>query len=77
MKQKRESSSKEHEYFQTIRREIHDYMRNGDKIILSRVLLKLFTNHDTPSFMYQEKSKAIMMLLMKDPQSTTSLSVEN
>jgi hypothetical protein len=76
MKPKRVSTSQERDYSQTLRREIKDYMRTGDKIILSRVLLKMFANHTTPPFMHQEKSKTVMMLLMHDPESTTSLTIE-
>lgn len=76
MKSKRVSKSQERDYLQTLRREIKDYMRTGDKIILSRVILKMFTNQTTPPYMHQEKSKTVMMILMHDPESTTSLTIE-
>lgn len=76
MKPKRVSHSQERDYLQTLRREIKDYMRTGDRTILSRVILKMFANQTTPSYMHQEKSKTVMMLLMHDPESTTSLTIE-
>jgi hypothetical protein len=76
MKPKRVSQTQERDYLQTLRREIKDYMRTGDRTILSRVILKMFANHTTPPYMHQEKSKTVMMLLMHDPESTTSLTIE-
>lgn len=66
----------EEEYRLTLSKEIKDYMRNGDQVILKRVLFKMFVNHSTPPHMLQPKSNAIMMLMLHDSSFSSSITIE-
>ena len=66
----------EEEYRHILSREIKDYMRNGDQVILKRVLFKMFVNHSTPSHMLQPKANTIMMLMLHDSSFSSSITIE-
>lgn len=66
----------EEEYRHTLSKEIKDYMRNGDQVILKRVLFKMFVNHPTPSHMLQPKANTIMMLMLNDSSFSSTVTIE-
>ena len=66
----------EEEYRHTLSKEIKDYMRNGDQIILKRVLFKMFVNYPTPSHMRQPKANTIMMLMLNDSSFSSTVTIE-
>ena len=68
------------DYMNTIGKEIRDYIRNGDVVILKRVLLKLFVHSDVPDKLKRQKACSLMSLLMNhhhDFQMTLSIQTVN
>ena len=61
-----EDKKLEHNYNLSLKNEIKDYMRNGDMMILKRVLFKLFVNQNISKKLKQEKAHAVIAMLIDD-----------
>lgn len=53
----------ERHYRAELNREIQDYMRNGDHVILSRILFKIYTHSPVPICLRQMKSRVLLALI--------------
>jgi hypothetical protein len=58
----------EREYNNTIRREIYDYLRNGDQVILKRILFKTYVKQHVPPRFKINKACSVIMMIMSDEQ---------
>jgi hypothetical protein len=63
----------EEEYQNTLSKEIRDYIRNGDVIILRRVLFKMFVNQPVPSCLQREKARAVLCMLGSDSDISSTI----
>jgi len=63
----------EREYKNTISKEVRDYIRTGDSIILKRVLFKLFINQTVPERFKQDKAHAVMMMMIDDSNVSSTV----
>ena len=63
----------EEEYQNTLSKEIRDYIRNGDMIILRRVLFKLFVNHPVPPSLQREKARVVSCMLGNDSDISSTI----
>lgn len=52
------------EYRLSLSKETRDFMRNGDIIILKRILFKMFTHLPVNERFKQEKAKTLLLLLI-------------
>jgi len=72
---KEHKTRQEEEYRNTLTREIRDYMRNGDPVILKRTLFKMFVHHPTPTKFQQQKANTVLMLMMHDSDMSSHIIV--
>lgn len=72
-----EHATRQEEYRNTLNREIRDYMRNGDPVILRRVLFKMYIHHPTPVKYRQQKSNTVFLLMMHDSDMSSHVTVRN
>lgn len=71
----RNEVDREEEYRTTLNREIRDYMRNGDPVMLRRFLFKMFVHHPTPATFQQQKANTVLMLMMHDSDMSSHIIV--
>ena len=50
----------------TLKNEITDFLRNGDSVMLKRVLLKLFVQQPVPIQLKKEQAQAATMLIVSE-----------
>lgn len=61
------------EYRSALQREIRDFLRTGDDVILKRILFKTFVHHSVPWRLKSQKAGVIMMLMMRDQDISSTL----
>lgn len=61
------------EYKNTLSKEVRDYIRTGDSVILKRVLFKLFINQTVPERFKQDKAHAVMMMMIDDSNVSSTV----
>jgi hypothetical protein len=65
----------EEEYKNTLAKEVRDFMRNGDPVILKRVLFKMFVNYPIPQPFKQYKANAVMLLMLNDTEISSAVTL--
>jgi len=67
----------EDDYRSSVTRELRDFMRNGDQVILRRALFKIFVHHPTPIMFKQHKANAALLLMFHHADLSPRVSIRN
>jgi len=58
-------------------RDVRDFMRTGDSVILKRIIFRTFINSPTPEYFKNDKAQAVMLTMASDRSINMALNFGN